>query len=293
MRKLILILICLNLFVLTNAQIDSCFKFLKLSEWNINVCLPKNGYVDDVTGSDLLIGRYMTDENDIEITIFKEKIFNNEPILDLYHKHFKNNNTTFQKDTLFNDSKKEVYLVFKDSTKKIFLNGVFIISNNCYFVNSSKINKSENNFYIIIDIIKSIYPNLSNNDDNDVIQKNSKELLKNLFEQKLLLEDFLLSEKVIESLKSGSFYDTFRNDKVNFLGYLNKRNENIRNEFQIIKVLEKPTNIEIKLNQDKSVSEGLAYNVEMKITYAKGTFPAKIYIIIIDEKPYIVGMKIE
>lgn len=289
---------CLLFFFKTmtvNAQEDSnTIFYAEYETWNLIVQTPNNGYSSNMNGYELIIGRYLNSEEKVEVSITYDNYLNNESVQTLYKLHTRDSisNLGETKDTLYQDGNKKVLLKYSDHSSKNFIDGIFVIGLNCYYIKNNSNILINNSLDTVINIIHDI-SNYKDETIEEIIYKNSyKDILKNLFESQKSIDSYLLSEKAIKSMKKISLYEEYKKDKNYLLNFILNLNFKISNNYSMLSTYGKPNLIYYNLNQDMTVVEGLAYDGFIELEYQTQIIKIKTAFLIIENKLYFLDFTI-
>jgi len=281
--------------ITVNAQEDSnTIFYAEYETWNLIVQTPNNGYSRNITGSELVIGRYINSEEKVEVSITYDNYLNNESIQTLYKLHTKDSifNVGETQDTLYQDGNKKVFLKYSDNSSKNFIDGIFVIGLNCYYIKNNSNILINNSLDTVINIIHDI-SNYKDETTEEIIYKNSyKDILKNLFESQKNIDDYLLSEKSIKSMKNTSLYHEYKNNKKDMIDFIERMNLRIRNNYSKLSSFGAPKSIIFQISQDMRQVEGLAFDGIIELLYQNNSIKIKTDFLIIENNIYFLDFKV-
>jgi len=277
------------------AQEDSnTIYYAEYETWNLIVQTPNNGYSRNITGYELVIGRYINSEEKVEVSITYNNYLNNESVQTLYNLYSKDSivNRGEKQDTLYEDGNKKVLLKYSGNSSKNFIDGIFVIGLNCYYIKNNSNILINNSLDTVINIIHDI-SNYKDETIEEIKYKNSyKDILKDLFESQKNIDDYLLSEKSIKTMKKSSLYEEYKNDKNYLLNFISKLNFKIKTNYSMLSTYGKPNLIYFKLDQDMTVVEGLSYDGFIELEYQTQIIKIKTAFFIIENKLYFLDFTI-
>lgn len=289
---------CLLFFFKTitvNAQEDSnTIFYAEYETWNLIVQTPNNGYSRNINGYELVIGRYLNSEEKVEVSITYDNYLNNESVQTLYKLHTKDSifNNGETQDTLYQDGNKKVLLKYSDHSSKNFIEGIFVIGLNCYYIKNNSNILINNSLDTVINIIHDI-SNYKDETIEEIMYKNSyKDILKNLFESQKSIDSYLLSEKAIKSMKKISLYKDYKENKKDFLYLIEQNNLIIRNNYSKLSSFGTPKSIIFQINQDMTLYEGLGFTGIIELLYQNNSIKIKTAFLIIENNLYFINFKV-
>ena len=274
------------------AQEDSnTIYYAEYETWNLIVQTPNNGYSRNISGYELIIGRYLNSEEKVKVSITYDNFLNNESVQTLYNLHTKD--SIFKigetKDTLYQDGNKKILLKYSDNSNKKFIDGIFVIGLNCYYIKNNSNILINNSLDTVINIIHDI-SNYKDETIEEIKYKNSyKDILKDLFESQKNIDDYLLSEKSIKSMKKISLYEDYKENKKDLLNLIEQVNLKIRNNYAKLSSFGTPKSIVFQINQDMTLYEGLGFAGIIELLYQNKNIKIRTAFLIIDNNLYFIN----